>query len=114
MNESINESMNELIKCFWNGSSAVKNILFKNDKNHPSLILELEVSTESNMFKTKQFFDTYLKEQICNKNHKEKVRVIGKIFQSSVLWMKMMVVNVESDVNLSQWFLWLQVLFNSG
>jgi len=69
---------------------------------------ELEASTESNMFKTKQFFDTYLKQQICKINLKEKVRVIGKIFQSSVLWMKMMVVNVESDVNLSQWFLWLQ------
>jgi len=70
---------------------------------------EFEASTESNMFKTKQFFDTYLKQHIQNKNLKEKVRVVGKIFQSSVLWMKMMVVNVESDVNLSQWFLWLQV-----
>ena len=34
-----------------------------------------------------------------------------RLLQSSVQWMRMMAVEVKSDLSLCQWFLWLQVNF---
>ena len=55
---------------------------------------------------TSQFF--YFSIRALLNSHEHKVSFLRKLLRSSVLWMRMMVVTVDSDVNLCQWFLWLQ------
>ena len=55
---------------------------------------------------TKQFFHSSLTSVLAGE--RDPVSVLRSILLSSVLWMRMMVVTVEEEVNLCQWFLWLQ------
>ena len=36
--------------------------------------------------------------------------LLVRVLQSSLLWMRMMAVEVRSELSVCQWFLWLQVL----
>ena len=55
---------------------------------------------------TKQFFHSSLTSMLAGE--RDPVSALRSILLSSVLWMRMMVVTVEEEVNLCQWFLWLQ------
>jgi len=39
---------------------------------------------------------------------KEQAKMLHMVLQSSLLWMRMMAVEVRSDLSVCQWFLWLQ------
>merc|ERR1711915_946536 len=58
--------------------------------------------------RTKQFFLHYLHDLVSNEENSEKIKSLSRIFRSAVLWMRMMKIEVESDINLGQWFLWIQ------
>ena len=55
---------------------------------------------------TKQFFHSSLSSLLAGE--RAPVSALRSLLLSSVLWMRMMVVTVEEEVNLCQWFLWLQ------
>ena len=55
---------------------------------------------------TKQFFHSSLTSLLAGE--RAPVSALRSVLLSSVLWMRMMVVTVEEEVNLCQWFLWLQ------
>ena len=64
------------------------------------------VPVEHAVLQTSQYFYFSIRALLNSQEHK--VLFLRKLLRSSVLWMRMMVVSVESDVNLCQWFLWLQ------
>ena len=67
---------------------------------------KLDIPDDHTVLQTKTYFYSSIKALLDSKDHK--VLFLRKILRSSVLWMRMMVVTVESEVNLCQWFLWLQ------
>jgi len=67
------------------------------------------VTTENNfIIQTKKYFQTYLENLVSPMPSSKKVSVLSNILRSSLVWMRMMKVEVESDIHLGQWFLWLQ------
>ena len=68
-------------------------------------------NNQSDIIKAKDFFynyiDNLLKKELTLDS---KIWLLQRLMMSSLTWMRMMVVRVESDVNLCQWFLWLQVV----
>ena len=65
---------------------------------------------QNHIVKAKDFFYNYI-ENLLEKEETlaSKIMLLQRLMISSLTWMRMMVVRVESDVNLCQWFLWLQV-----
>ena len=41
-------------------------------------------------------------------DEEDQLSLLTGLFRSALIWMRMMKVEVESQLNLSQWFLWLQ------
>ena len=70
--------------------------------------LRNEIEEESQILQTKMYFTTSLKSVLSHTETKNRPKLLWKLLQSSVIWMRMMKVTVESDVDLCQWFLWLQ------
>ena len=63
---------------------------------------------DSFVLQTKQFFLNYLENLLSSTPESEKVSLLAGILKSSLLWMRMMKVEVKSSIHLGQWFLWLQ------
>jgi len=65
---------------------------------------------EANSFviQTKNFFLESLQNLLASIPASEKVSFLAGIIKSSLLWMRMMKVEVKSNIHLGQWFLWLQ------
>ena len=68
----------------------------------------IQYEEESQIIKAKTYFDTSLQLVLSQTETQHRLKLLWKILQSSVIWMRMMKVTVESDVDLCQWFLWLQ------
>ena len=55
---------------------------------------------------TKKFFFEKIQNYI--QDEEDQICLLAGLVRSSLVWMRMMKVEVESHINLSQWFLWLQ------
>ena len=64
------------------------------------------VPVDHAVLQTSQYFYFSIRDLLNSQEHK--IQFLRRLLRSSVLWMRMMVVTVESEVNLCQWFLWLQ------
>jgi len=73
------------------------------DKDHSSDNVQQVFITQ-----TKRVFTSYLEDLLAATPSSGHLPLLSSILRSSLVWMRMMKVEVKSQINLGQWFLWLQ------
>ena len=61
------------------------------------------------MYRAANFFTAKLTLLTASLTTEEKEVVLGRVLRSALVWVRMMVVEVQSELSMCQWFLWLQV-----